>query len=383
MYIKKYTTIFLSILLGTALFVSLFQLSVYAYDKWFNQAFAEQTLIGSVDVSGLTDEEAAQKVRDAVSSWKNDVSFSIQIEEQTILLKNDAFDFDIESSIKQAKDSTINALNVRFLEDHLLLKLTTDASHVSISPKEIEPIIQMMEQKASYLLAQSTSLELKGGDQNQPSTPSHTEYSITIVRTTASPNINKYLNRTALELELEPNHSFSFLNWSEKYGLLDLTNEELSTIASVLWEGVLSTPVSLVERHTSGSLPASIQPGLEAKIDKNNGQDLSFNNSTDVPILFQLRSTGPNTISLTISTEQTSSLVSYSIIQEKVLEPRKVIQYVSNNDSRAGQTLPGQKGYEIKIIREYTDTKGNILQSEVVVKDSYLPIHETIFQVGP
>ncbi|MET3697374.1 VanW like protein [Bacillus oleivorans] len=372
MNVWKGFQLFVSILLGSVIFISLFQLSGFAFERFFNQAFPANTIIGNVEVSGLTKNEAIPLVMNAVSDWKQKAHFSIDAAGETFVLENDAFHFEIGASIENAKESMVNPVLVTYSKHPLQTDSNTD-----LDLNEIDKIIADIEQKASYLLTETAIVKVDSVQKEAAEL--NTKASISLVRSYSDWN---YISGQALpEFQLGPGEAFSLLQWAEEKSLDINSDEDLSKIASLLWEGVLSTQLSVIERHTSESVPDGIQPGLEAKIDRTNNVDFRFINESDTSFVFKLVPISETSLGLTITSLKTNQFVRFNIIQEKVLEPRTVIQFVSADDEKAGTTAAGKKGYSLKIIKEYVSADGDVVHTEVVAEDTYLPIYEIQYSV--
>ncbi|WP_243297446.1 VanW family protein [Bacillus litorisediminis] len=276
--------LFVSILLGSVLFICIFQLSSFAYEKIFNQAFPKNTVIRSAVVSGLPKDDSPE-------------------EKGT------------------GKDDLIQA----------------------------DP-------------------------------PQQTANAAVISLVRSFPDISQL---SSIEFQIEPGQAFSMLQWAENESPDTLSDEDLSNVASLLWEAVLSTDLKVIERHTSKSLPAGIQPGLEAKIDRTQKLDFRFFNDGDSRLAFKLVPISKTSLHLTITGLKSNEFVRYHIIQEKVLEPRTIVQYVSADEEKAGTTQPGKKGSTLIIRRDYFNAEGEVVHSEVVAEDTYLPIYEIQYSIKP
>lgn len=201
------------------------------------------------------------------------------------------------------------------------------------------------------------------------------EWSTTIVRTDLKWTSPSILQEGTLTFEVKPEEYFSLIDWAKTENLA-VSNEQLSELASHLWEGVLSTDLTVVERHVSESLLDGVVPGLEAKVDLEKNLDFGFHNQSQTSTHFSFLFLDSSSVSLTITRPEATEIIRYSFVQEEVYEPRKVIQYVSKDDKRVGTIEAGKNGVSIKINREYLDHNGNVVKTEIVAEDTYLPKHE-------
>ena len=89
------------------------------------------------------------------------------------------------------------------------------------------------------------------------------------------------INEQLHEIELAPMSQFSLIKHVEELGLQQLSSEALSGIATGIYQVILPTNFSIIERNISEELPDYAELGFEAKVNLETNKDLVFLNGNE------------------------------------------------------------------------------------------------------
>jgi hypothetical protein len=175
------------------------------------------------------------------------------------------------------------------------------------------------------------------------------------------------------KVEISAKSSFSFDEFAKKQKIDGLSSDNLSILASVMYEAILPTNFTIDERNIGDNFPKYAKLGFEAKVDLLNQRDLVFTNpnQTSCVLEFQL---SENLLQVTLKGEPLPYV--YQIVKqnEQKITPKTIVQFSPN--LKPGQILVNQMGISgqaVDIFREiYQGSK--LVSSELISNDYYRPV---------
>ncbi|RAK21376.1 surface rod structure-forming protein G [Anoxybacillus vitaminiphilus] len=373
---KAVVKLFLVIVLSTTYLISFSQIGAFAYESIFlkHNRFAEGTMIGSVDVSGLSKKEAINKIVQHVNEWKAVQRMTIAYQERKEAIPADLFAFQIEQSIEQAVDGQKSQLFVGLDEKQLHFLISRVVGENFISLFDIERLKHDIIETAAALKANLGPLEMA-------------DYVI------KEQGIGQKIISEAVITNLQGNHS-EVLAWISKHPTIEikeksqfslanyfkeqsdsLSSEGMSLIASAIYQTVLPTNFTIMERHTSRELPNSIPIGYEAKVDQQNRDFIFYNpNSSSYTLELQALNKG-----FKVALKGLPFVNKYVIKLDEVeyFEPKTIIQYspaLQPNETRLKQE--GKQGMLVKVKKQVYDEQNHLLKTELIAEDFYPPVHK-------
>ncbi|OQM45706.1 hypothetical protein B6A27_10985 [Anoxybacillus sp. UARK-01] len=363
--------LFLVIGACTVYFISFAQAAPFVYSSYFvKETFAANTMVGPVLLANLSKEEAVQRIAEKVNQWRDSVNIKIAYQEKTETIPLSLFSFQVEKSVDQAVDGQASPLIVQMNGESLspfIEKLVAPALLSSLNRKQLEKDIAAV---ASQLPANPPAIDLARYVDSQK-----TAETMQVSEAVISDLGKQRAEITAWiadhpTIEVKGKSVFSLTAYLQG----SLSPDGMSLLASAIYQAVLPTNFTIVERHTSRSLPNGIPIGYEAKVDKEN-RDFSFYN--------------PNINSYTLKFQQTGSgfrvtLMGLPFAYKYVIKvgdieyfaPKTIVQYSSRfkpNERQMKQQ--GQQGMLVKVKKEVYDETNQLIEAKEVSEDFYPPVY--------
>lgn len=357
-----------SLLLISVLMISLFSTAgAKTYQAFFAEdSFGEGTLIGPVDISGLTKEDAKTILSAEIEAWYGLGQVSIVVEDDLYPLeKRNVYQFDIPKSVDAAINKKQNPLLVTIQDEQYnhLIKETNHQEEIKIEELKhdlLQPAKTLHPGEVAFNLSQYVKVD----ERNVIS-----QALITNVRDESE--LLKWVKELGI-VTLPANTPFSLLTYLEEIDVLNkYSNETLSVIATSIYSSVLPTNFDIVERHISNELPAYATFGNEALIEKEKKDLIIFNkNPYDYNLVFSLTEKG---FEVQLNGAEMQQTVSISIRDEESFEPKIIKQYDST--LKRGQVVNKQKGLQGKVGKIYriVKEKGQLDQKILLAQDYYPP----------
>lgn len=371
---KQALKVFLILLISTAYIFSFSKFGVLAYEAFMNDDdyFLEGTKIASVSVEGKTKNEAMKLLDERLTKWLDETTITLKYKEKEETLNLlDCFNFDIETSVSKAKQSVSNPAVVKVN--------SLDSALNNISKTLLEDKLLDMDKLNSKLLeiAQMLTIgnyQIKLEDFLKDTSPIK---SVAIQEATMDfgssiQEIEPFLNKS---IEIKGQSQFSFINFLKDEHLESLSSSLLSKMATSIYEVILPTNFSIIERHISNELPDYAELGFEAKVNPNKNIDLVFANPNETSYTIEFIKKG-NSVKTVLKGSEL--LNEYKIITsgQQTFKPRTIKQYNPLlNPSQIEVKAEGKEGLLIKVNREIYDENGMLVKKELISEDFYPPIH--------
>ncbi len=349
--------------------------------------YDENTIIGSVYIGGLTEEEAEDKVRGRIEDWLEDdrVLFEARYQGYSYEFDRELIFFDIDNSLSDINDGSTNPLYVSYsetalaeifqafenepwmegLEDQFDLEalmddILNDASGMkTFSSKQLNDYIIDEEgfQEVLYVGNLEVPSELQGQalDASALLTKLNTIYPDGIV--------------------IEGKDYFSILERFDD----TFTRAELSFISSLILDVIPHMPFTVHEREyfvdqTSALYDIETYPffGRNAVVQRTYDIDFSFENNTHCAYTFEFETAG-NFFNITVS--------GAPIINDIDVE-RDIIyfDYTTRTTTDVDQVRTGTDGVIVMVNRTITDIFDEVVQDDLVIYEYYPAIDEIIME---
>jgi hypothetical protein len=363
---KQQFKLFLTLLLSTAFILAFSQIGSTTYKSYINgtNTFELGTQVGSVDLSGLSKEQALTIVTNKVEQWRSNAEIELRLHEKTLLFETENFTFSIEESLEQTRNGEKNSLLVEIKQDEWEASLNQiDESIKKTEELEVELLNETQQLKEQIELKLDQYLLDKVDVEVLSTVRVETELLL--------PSVEKIST-----ISIPAGSSFSF---SKFLNDVNLSNNVSSVVTNLLSSGIyqliLETNFIIEERHIGLDLPESIPLGYEAKIDNNLNWDLAFNNpnSDDFSIAISQQE---GFIQLDLLGYPFANSYQNEITNQETLEPKTIQQY--DPLLLPGETVEkytGKSGSYVEVYRKVFDEKGDRIKSELISQDFYPPQH--------
>ncbi|QPA30242.1 G5 domain-containing protein [Thermaerobacillus caldiproteolyticus] len=363
--------LFVVIIICTVYLISFSQIGAFAYQSFFEEPnrFAEGTMIGTVSVSKQSNGEAVHVVQEKVNQWKESAAIQLIYQENKETIPAQLFTFQVERSVKQAVNGQRSLLIVQLDEPALIKRLKEMLPPSIFSSINLEKLKQDMTAMAANLVGKQ-SIDLANYVVSQPTEQPISAATIENLGESRAEIIAWVSNHPTIELKGKSVFSLSayFRQTNEP-----LSSEAMSLIASAVYEAVLPTNFTVLERHTSRELPDGIRLGYEARVDQDK-RDFCFYNPNTSTYTLQLKAVN-NGFSVTLTGLPLIHKYVVSVDGIEYFSPKTIVQYSSllqPNERRVKQE--GKQGMLAKVKKEIYDENHHLLKTEVVAEDFYPPV---------
>ncbi|EZP76340.1 hypothetical protein H839_13724 [Parageobacillus genomosp. 1] len=359
--------LFVIIAICTIYFISFSQIGALAYETFFadTDRLPAGTMVGPISLAGKSKQEALQVVEEKVNEWKANASIAVVYQEKKDVIPASLFTFQPEQSVAQmvsGRSAPLLVLVDMQACSAIIQKLLPSPLDSAINLKKLEndliDIAARLQTQSKLDLAAYIPVD---GDAQQA----------------VSSAVIKTSNKELLEwvaanpmIEIKGKQIFSLASYMKEAGK-SLSSEAMSIMASAIYETILPTNFTIVERHTSRELPDGIKIGYEAKVDDR--RDLQFYN--------------PNTTAYTLSFQKGEAGLRVTLVglpfayqyvarvgNAEYFEPRTVVQYsplLRPGERQLKQS--GKRGMLVKVTRETYDGQHHRVRVETIAEDFYPP----------
>jgi hypothetical protein len=174
------------------------------------------------------------------------------------------------------------------------------------------------------------------------------------------------------EIIIEKESTLSLLDFAQNKKIEN--SSVLSVIATGVYQAILPTNFSVLERNISGALPDYALLGLEAKVNVARGSDFVIANPNKSAYKLGLKLENKNLI-VTLKGEKLLYQYEISKKDEQALKPKTIVQY--SPLVLSGNIQVQAEGADGKIIKIYRDVYQNnqLIKNELMSEDYYPPVY--------
>lgn len=364
--------LFFIIVLCTIYFISISQIGPTVYESVVanDTDFAAGTIIGSVSVASFSKEEAVQKLQAKVNEWKTSAQLTLTYQEKTVAIPTRLFTFRVEQSVQQAVNGRPSQLVVQLDKEAVSTLAAQLVAPALASSLQLDKLVNDITASAALLQRNREPFDLARyiGEQATEKTAVSVG-SITNLGEQKAEVIAWVENHPSIEIKGKTVFSLA----SHVKGMSSLA---MSTIASMVYQAVLPTNFTVVERHTSRSLPDGIPLGYEAKVDGKTSDLRVYNpNTTAYTLQFQTVGNG-----VRVALYGLPFAYQYVIKTGEIeyFPPKTVVQYTPT--LKPGERYvkeSGRQGMLVKVKKETYGANKQFMDAQIVSEDFYPPVHAT------
>lgn len=361
---------FTALLLCTSFIISFSFAGTAAYNAVFESEdlYPEGTKIGTVNISGLTKEEAANKVLKTVEDWKLNSRITLQYQKKSEKLATENVQFQIVESLSAAKageQNPILALINGEAVNGVLDKLGAEREALDLDQlnSDLRQGIESLEQQefafdlSSYLRKSKetgvvSATEVKGIKDME--------------------GLNKLIKQAPF-IEINPQDEFSLLEFVKEKNV-KVSDETLSIFATALYKTILPTNFEVAERYTSSILPSYAKVGEEARVIQGK-MDFSFYNPNLEPYKIELKALKDG-LSASMQGLEFLQKYEFKITDVQTFKPKTIVKFQSTPvPGYVNVTEEGKPGTLGKVTRLVKDKQGKVVETSVLTEDFYPPVH--------
>ncbi|WP_099362071.1 G5 domain-containing protein [Fredinandcohnia onubensis] len=369
---KLFSVKIFSLLLICVLLLSLFStVGARTYHAFFAEdVFKEGTMIGPVDVSGLSEEDAKGILLSEIENWYEIGELSLVSGDKKMKLnKREVYSFHILESIDSAVDGIQNPLLTELKGDHIETVLT------ELTLMELQDF--KAEELKSGILSPASNLH--PGEIEINLDPFVIVDDTNVISRSVIDNfddeseVEKWVKEFG-NVNVPANKSFSLLTLLSESGTTNhYSDQALSVIATGIYSSVLPSNFKIIERHISDVLPPYADFGYEAKIENKKKDLIIYNeNPYDYKLVFSLTDEG---LEVQLVGAEFPQTIKVSIEDEETFKPKIINQYDSTLPK--GKMVVKQKGSPGRVAKIYRimSESGQVDQRVKIAEDYYPPVH--------
>lgn len=347
-------------------------LVVDLHTKFFTEnTFNEGVRVASVSIENLTEEQAANALKEKTSQWQQKNVVILVYNNQKVNINPEAWVYDIEESVEKATNDNSPLfvdLNTQLVEE--ALNQFQDKGLQQVLDKEM--LFLHLKQIGEALPEEPQEVQI-GDFLTTVGQPDEMVSESSIALTGELPLLDDWV-KGLNGYEIKPSATFSLLEAIEEQGMAAQDSIDLHVLASAIYGVVQKTNFVFLERHISRELPDYAELGFEAYVEPN-----------DVDLVFQ----NPNSESYRLEFLMINNQLNISVIgkpfpftykvevEKQEFEPKTIIHFNENLSSFLSSVLvdSGKKGYLASVFRVSYGKRGEIAEKVKLFEDFYPPVH--------
>lgn len=367
--------IFLVFILSTAYIFSFSHFGASAYNQIFKDQgqFGDNTTIGSLNISGKSKQEASTLLNSAAEKWAEKTVLNITYKESKMTVDNEIFTFQTDKTIASLLSNQKNIAIVSVNSDALLEDIYDMALSLASAPLDKDKLAKDLAVSAEFLTEGSKTLELENyidGDTGEDEVIAEST-----VNLGSAASAMEELISLIQPIEIKAETQFSLLQKMSELDGKTYNSDTLSRLGTAIYEAVLPTNFSIIERNISNQLPGYAELGLEAHVDSEIGHDLVLANTNDATYRIELQVEGKK-LKATLKGQSFLNTYEIKMTDEKRYTPKTIKQYSDELAPAAMQVKKqGKDGITVKVLRRIESSSGDLLETETLSEDFYAPIH--------
>lgn len=331
--------------------------------------------VAGISVEGLSDDEAKNKVIQAVQSWQANGAVTLKSSNETFLIPRTSFQFDIEKTLNELEEKTKRRWYRFFLKPknvHISLYVTLNEKDGIVWPEYVDKkaTIEEAVQIARELGDREGKIIYKDNQSPNPAKIANVNFQIPA---NLSDTVLKNLIMKMNNLQIEPQTDFSLIEHVLEPLNMTKSSEEASFVASALYALTLQTNIEIVERHSQGKVPGYTQAGIEAEVSRAEKKDLKLHNPNLYSYVVKAEKRDSR-LAMALHIPEQEASYKYRVENVKEIKPRVVYRYSSKLSPGQKQTIQaGSKGLKVEVYREEISESGSVENVELISRDYYPP----------
>ncbi len=346
-----------------------------AFEKVTNAdgRFSKGTTIGALDVSGKTEGEAKSLLEKEYVNWLKDSSIQLQYGEKTTALDLNQFHLDSQQTISSIKDGQKNSAFITIEQLQVEEQVEILFPEIKSSDLDINKLMNHLNETASLFDAGSHSFNLHDDYLLANKIKTDEIINTAVITLKDVPDNLQTIIEKNPSIDIAPDSTFSLLEFAKEHKINDA--DSLNIIATGIYQAILPSNFSIVEKNISNSLPEYAALGYEAMVSQSKNVDFVITNSNKSKYILVLQQEN-NQLSVTLKGQKFLYVYKITSKDEQMMKPKTIIQY-------SPQLLPGKTkvqtigvdGLSVKIFRDVFQGE-KFIKSELISEDYYPPVFQ-------
>ena len=361
--------LFVVLLFGTTFIFSFSHYGAKAFDKLTNAdgKFSDGTIIGTLDLSGKTKEEAISLIEQKYTNWPKETTIQLQYGETTASIDLSQFHLDANKTINSVKDGQKNKAVITIDKAQIVEQVGILFPQLKSSDLDVDKLTLSLNEMASLFEVGSHTFNIYNDFLLAASKKEAILNSVVIDLDNVPFDLQSLVEKNPT-IELQEETTFSLLDLAKKHNMKD--SYALDVLATGIYQAVLPSNFNIIERNISSSLPEYALLGFEAKVNQSKNTDLVIANPNKAKYNLELQLTNSQ-LKVTLKGEKFAYNYKISTKEEQKLKPKVIVQY--SPLLLPGKTKVQTKGAEGQIIKVFRDVfEGEaFIKSELISEDYY------------
>ncbi|WP_312470995.1 G5 domain-containing protein [Neobacillus sp.] len=367
--------LFVVLLFSTAFIFSFSHFGAKALEKITNEdgKFSKGTTIGSLDVSGKTEEEAINLLEEKYDDWLKGTSMELKYGEKLAPFDLNQFHLDAKQTVNSLKDGQKNITFITIDKLQVEEQVKIHFPQINSSDLDLVKLMNHLNETAALFETSEHTFNLYNDYLLADHIKKDANLNVAVIVLKEVPEDLQTVIEKNPVIEIPEGATFSLLEFAKKHRMEE--SSSLNVLATGIYQAILSSNFSIVERNISTSLPNYANVGYEAKVNQSNNSDLVIGNPNKVNYILELKLENSH-LKVTLKGEKFLYDYKISIKDEQKLIPKTIVQY-------SPMLLPGKtklltKGGEGQIAKVYREIyqEGQFVKSELISEDYYPPVYQ-------
>lgn len=360
---------------STAFIFSFSHFGVQAFGKLTNVdgKFTNGTTIGALDVSGKTKSEVTNLLEEKYVDWLKNTSIHLQYQEKDVPFDMNQFHLNSKQTIDSIKDGQNNLANINIEKSKVQEQLQILFPELKSSEFNLDKLTTSLTQTASKFENGSSSLNLSNDFLLAEHIEKDTVLNVAEIDLMEVPDDLQNILEENPKMEIQAESTFSLLEFV-KQKKLKVNSQTLNILATGIYQAILPTNFSIVERNIGSSLPEYANLGYEAKVNLDKNADLVLENPNKGKFIMEFQLENKH-LNVTLKGEKFLYHYKISTKGEQKLTPKTIVQY--SPLLLSGKTMIQAIGEDGHIIKVYRDVyQGDqFMKGELISEDYYPPVY--------
>ncbi len=367
--------LFIVLFLSTAFIFSFSHYGAKAFEKITSAdgKFSDGTTIGALDVSGKTKEEAKSLLEARYVEWVKQTAIQLQYGEKTASFDLNQFHLDSQQTINSIKDGQKNPAFITVDKLQVEEQLEILFSQIKTSDFDIAKLTTSLNTIASLFESGSQTLDLHKEFLLAGKIKKDAIINSAVISMDEVPFALQTVIEANPEIEISEGATFSLLDFAKKQKIDDV--DSLNVIATGIYQAILPSNFTIVERNIGSTLPAYSKLGYEAMVILTKKADLVIENPNESKYKLKLILENKQ-LKVTLTGEELVYKYQIKTKENQKLAFKTIIQYSPLLlPGKSKIQTKGKKGQIIKVYREVYQGE-EILKSELISEDYYPPSYQ-------
>ncbi|WP_066365598.1 G5 domain-containing protein [Neobacillus fumarioli] len=362
--------LFFVLILCTAYVFGFSQIGAQAYSffRGDHSVFPAGTSVASVNIAGETEDEAIKQIDAKIADWMKNTKIVLQYKNKSVPLDTGAFQFHTKTAILNVKPGKKNLVSPNIREDALANALNAFSPDLAKNQVDMQKLKNQIASFAALLHPGNFVIKLDEYAALKPVVINEIKMNPPDI-----PNDLLFAIGKLKSFEVKGQSTFSLLAYMNQMNMNEVSSDAMSMIASGIYQVILPSNFSILEKHTSQTVPKYTLPGFEAKVDYQKNNDFVFANPNPNSYRIELEwlSDGMHVTLFGPKFTHTYKIDNSTI---QYFPPRTIVQYSPIvNPGQIKVQNSGAKGFLIKIYRkEYQN--GLLVHNDLISEDFYPPV---------